>query len=135
MTRYDRHFRWLIGVVAAGMFAMHGLSSAHTAGAAMPMTTPNVGHASMVETSPAHTTSAVESLMPVAANLVPAHTRMAAMSACVALPALTLLALVLVAAHRRRQEQPAAPRTFRRGRQRGRDPPCPPPRVRGVCLT
>ena len=123
--------RWPIVAIVAGLLAMHGLTSAHTINAATAMRTTSAGHASMAETTPGDAGAAKSPVAP----LVPGHGHMTAMSACVALPPLTLLALMLVAANRRQHPRPARPGVTRRRRQQGRDPPCPPPRVRGVCLT
>lgn len=121
---------WIAALVVTGLLAMHGAAGNHgsTAMAAS-------ASVAMSQTSPA---SGVNAPMPATAQpplTVDADGMYAhAMTLCIALPAGFALIILAVAYLGRRRHQAASHRWARPVRD-ARAPPCPPPHVRGVCLT
>ena len=128
MTVASRVARWLPIVVAAATLAMHGLANEHTtATAPMSMAT---------ATSPLMHTAASSSTLTGEPSVTDARSHvMSMLGACVAtVPVLFFLLLVGALLLRRCRMLPRLHRAWEHHRS-GRDPPCPPPCVRGVCLT
>lgn len=128
MTVASRVSRWLPIVVAAATLTMHGLANEHTA----PVAPMSMGPA----TSPLLHTAASSSTLMVEPSATAARSHvMSMLGACVAtVPVLFFLLLIGALLSRRFRLLPRLHRAWERHRS-GRDPPCPPPRVRGVCLT
>ena len=130
MTSLGRGFGWVAAVVVAGLLGMHGAAGGHgatamTTSATLPMLamSPGVGVGSATEQM-AHPSATG------ASTGMGAH----AMTACVALPVTFMPFAVVFACLTRRRHDVSTPPCLQPVRD-ARAPPCPPPLVRGVCLT
>ena len=121
---------WLAAVVVAGLLAMHGAAGDHgtavmTDAVTLSMSAPNFPSAAAVQSQPTS-----HPPMTAASVGMGAH----AMTLCVALP-VTVVLLAVVAGYLTRRRRDASTRRWCRPVADARAPPCPPPHVRGVCLT
>ena len=127
MSTRSRWSRWIAAVVAAGLLAMHGAAGDHGSTAMGPSMTMVATHDAGLDAS--RSTSTRPAVLP-----APRHMTVHAMMLCVALPVGFLLLILAVTLLSRRRRQPSFARWWRPIRT-ARAPPCPPPHVRGVCLT
>ena len=121
---------WLAALVVAGLLAMHGAAGDHgtTAMTTAPMMSmPAPRYASSVAIRPEPTPRPW-------ATVAPAGMGAHAMTLCVALPVAFVL-LVIVVGYLTRRRRDMSTRLWCRPVPDARAPPCPPPHVRGVCLT
>ena len=120
---------WFAAIVVAGLLAMHGAVGNHGTTVMTPAPSwsmpAHFAHGVGVRPEPTPQTSAS-----VASADMPTH----AMTLCVALPA-TFLLIALVVGYLIRRRHDASTRSRWQPIRDARAPPCPPPHVRGVCLT
>ena len=121
---------WLAAIVVAGLLAMHGVAGDHgstvmTTTPTLSMPAPMFAGSVAIQPEPTPRPSATVSSAGMGAH---------AMTLCVALPVTFLLHAVVVGYLTRRRRDTST-RLWCRPVRDARAPPCPPPHVRGVCLT
>lgn len=130
MSTRSRWSGWLVTVVVAGLLAMHGVASSHGStdmATSMTAMTSTTSHVMDIE---AATLTSGRPVAGSASSDAAAHV----MTLCVALP-VSFALLILAVAHLVRRQRRVSPRRSWRPIRDARAPPCPPPHVRGVCLT
>lgn len=119
--------RWPAVIVVAALLAMHGMVNDHSSGVATMSVRVAMSHQP-------HMAGVAGPVMPAAPAATATHT-MSGTEMCLALAALLLVMLLAAMSAVRRRSQRRRSHRGVEYRRPGRGPPCPPPHVRGVCLT